>query len=247
MCDTKVCKQCGIEKSFDMFHKHKQTKDRLFAECKDCRSAHRKAKYQANRDRELTVNRAWKAENKERLAETNKRWKLENKEYYAAQQKAYSDNRRDLNSAYAKQWYLENKDRKLHLGRLWYLDNKEYKDAQNRQWRKENPEKVRQLTKLYRMVNVDKFKVYSAKYRAKKLQATPFWLNDVQIEDVLDFYTAARMFQLYTGNEYHVDHIVPLQGETVCGLHVPWNLQLLPWNENISKGNRYWPDMPEPE
>lgn len=247
MSELKICKCCGIEKALNMFHKHKETKDRHFAECKECRSARRKARYQSNRDIELAVNRAWKAENKERLAETNKRWKIENKDYYAAQQKDYRSTRLDLISEYNKQWYLENRDRKLHLGRLWYLNNKEYKDAQNRHWRKDNPEKVRQLARIYRMVNADKSRWFTAAYRARKLQATPLWLSEESIQEVLDFYTAARMFQTYTGIDYQVDHIVPLQGETVCGLHVPWNLQLLPSFDNQSKGNRYWPDMPDPE
>ena len=247
MCDTKVCKRCGIVKTLDSFERNSQLKDGHGNVCRVCRSLLRRERYKTNREKELAVNRAWREANRDRMRELGKRWKQENKEYYAAQQKAYNDTRRDLNSEYSKQWYQENKERKLTLGRLWYSNNKEYKDAQNRQWRKDNPDKARQIAKLYRMVNVDRARAFTSAYRAKKLQATPLWLDDSQIEEIMDLHKAARMFQIYTGIDYQVDHIVPLQGDIVCGLHVPWNLQLLSSFENQSKGNRYWPDMPEPE
>ena len=77
----------------------------------------------------------------------------------------------------------------------------------------------------------------SHRYWAKIWQATPPWLNASQIE---------RMREIYNGTplDYHVDHIVPLKGDLVCGLHVPWNLQYMPAKSNMSKGNRYWPGCP---
>lgn len=72
-------------------------------------------------------------------------------------------------------------------------------------------------------------KVYQAQVRALKLLRTPPWS---ETEEIVDFYNKCP-----TG--YHVDHIVPLQGNTVSGLHVLANLQYLLASENLSKGNRY--------
>ena len=59
-------------------------------------------------------------------------------------------------------------------------------------------------------------------------QATPPWAN---LEDILSFYDNRPA-------GYHVDHVIPLRGRDVCGLHVRANLQYLPASENLSKGNR---------
>ncbi len=46
------------------------------------------------------------------------------------------------------------------------------------------------------------------------------------------------------GRDVHIDHIVPICSDLVCGLHVPWNLQVIDAKANMAKGNRYWPDCP---
>lgn len=68
-------------------------------------------------------------------------------------------------------------------------------------------------------------------------RATPKWLTEKQIDRMRETYRTCPP-------GHHVDHIVPLKSDIVCGLHVPWNLQHMPAGPNMSKGNRYWPDCP---
>jgi len=87
------------------------------------------------------------------------------------------------------------------------------------------------------------FKIKASHYqslrRSRKSKATPLWLNDTHLSEIKNFYWLAKDLTAVSGDTYHVDHIVPLKGENVCGLHVPWNLQVLPADINLSKGNRY--------
>ena len=92
------------------------------------------------------------------------------------------------------------------------------------EWRKANPEKRR---------------AYNAWRRSARLSATPIWLTDSDKRKIGEFFSLARRMEHEIGVPMHVDHIVPLNGVGVCGLHVPWNLQVLSAAENISKGNRY--------
>ena len=67
--------------------------------------------------------------------------------------------------------------------------------------------------------------------------ATPKWLTKEQKQQIVDIYEHMRDCRATTGEDYHVDHIIPLRGENICGLHVPWNLQVLPADVNVSKSN----------
>jgi hypothetical protein len=103
---------------------------------------------------------------------------------------------------------------------------------------KNNPEKARQFSRNNRKKNYAKILALNANRRASKLSATPKWLNAVQKEQIKWFYAAARMMSQTSGVPHHVDHIHPLVGEGFNGLHVPWNLQVLPGSKNISKHNK---------
>lgn len=74
----------------------------------------------------------------------------------------------------------------------------------------------------------------SHRRRKRTQQATPSWLTVEQAGQIAALYEEAKA---RPGN-WHVDHIIPLRGKNVSGLHVPWNLQVIPAKDNLKKGNR---------
>ena len=79
----------------------------------------------------------------------------------------------------------------------------------------------------------------AAKRRTKILTQTPSWLTKEQRDDIINIYQAAAARTMHTNIQHEVDHIVPLRGENVSGLHVPWNLQILTEQENRQKSNKF--------
>lgn len=81
----------------------------------------------------------------------------------------------------------------------------------------------------------------TAKRRAAKMGSMPPWANSFFIEEA---YSLAKLRSKVTGIKWEVDHVVPLQSKTVCGLHAETNVRVIPAILNHTKGNRHWPDMP---
>lgn len=130
------------------------------------------------------------------------------------------DNTLDKNKAYGK----ANRSVTRKASKTYYYKNREVSIQRKLNWCKQNPEKAA---------------ASSANYRANKRQATPVWLTEDHRDQILRFYEHSKECRMLTGDEYHVDHIIPLAGENICGLHVPWNLQVLPSDINIAKSNKY--------
>ena len=151
---------------------------------------------------------------------------------------------------YEKRYRIENKERLKDLQKAWREKNKEYDSERKKSWHENNPdyrkdyneknkEHRKNLNIRWLRANKAKACAKTAKYKATKISATPLWLNKDQLGEIEYFYIMAQDAKMLTGEEYHVDHIVPLQGKNVCGLHVPWNLQVIPADINKSKGNKY--------
>lgn len=137
-----------------------------------------------------------------------------------------------------KDYKVRNKKILAVKQKLYNEINKEKISENRKRYYELNKKTERSTNKAYSAVNRARIYANNAKRRAIKLKATPEWLSQDQLEEIVEFYQIAQAFRLYTGQEYHVDHIVPLQGENVCGLHVPWNLQIILASENLRKSNK---------
>jgi hypothetical protein len=99
-------------------------------------------------------------------------------------------------------------------------------------------EDKRRYKKTHKVNNPDMYKEMTSLRRRRFRDATPKWLTDTQKMEIRLKYRLAIELSRATGERHAVDHIVPLHGENICGLHVPWNLQVLTQKDNLAKYNR---------
>lgn len=125
--------------------------------------------------------------------------------------------------------YQAKKQQILEQSKAYYEANKEKVLKRHAVWRGENKEAQKKYDTLWRQKNRGKARAKVRNYQARKLKAMPAW---AEVELIKQFYKNCP-------EGYEVDHIVPLQGKNVCGLHVLANLQYLPRTENRKKSNKF--------
>lgn len=135
------------------------------------------------------------------------------KEYEAANQQAIAEKKREYRAA-----------------------NKSSVSAQKKAWQQANKAKVAEYNRKWKQENRDRHNALGAKRHAAKMNRTPPWLTPEHYQQMKEKYDMAKQLT-DAGDPHEVDHIVPLQGETASGLHVPWNLQVIPRSHNRCKFN----------
>ena len=200
---------------------------------------------------------------REKMAEKHKQWHIKfaeknGKHYNSIQKQLLKKNNpekykeiTDKAKEYRKRKEAENPElyklKQSLKGKAYYYANKEKRQAAIKryrdnlpegttarwvkEWRKKNPEK--ELAKRQRYIDrhPGRLAMHTAAYRAQKIKATPKWLTEEHHKQIAEIYATCP-------KDCDVDHVVPLRGKNVSGLHVPWNLEHMEKLDNMSKGNR---------
>jgi len=159
-------------------------------------------------------------------------------------EKFYNEKQRKRNSCKAcdykrlKEWRIKNSDKIKKIQKNFYAKHKKRLSKQKAKYYSLNKEKTKAAQWRWECLNKDKRNAINSRKRAKKKQALAPWVDHVKVKAI--YKEAAELTQT-TGISHHVDHVYPLTSDFLCGLHVETNLQILKYDENIRKKNKYWP------
>lgn len=185
--------------------------ENLYAEMvRPCRNGHLSVRYKSN-------GACWACQDarRKKYRETEKGASKER----ASRRKSYQDRRCEMQEK-ARQWNAAN-------------PGSAAKASKN--WRENNKEKQRSYSYRYVRENKDRKACLSALYTKRKEKATPAWAD---LEKISDFYRLANSLTVETGIKHEVDHVIPIKGKNVCGLHVHENLQVITERDNRIKYNK---------
>ncbi len=195
----------------------------------------------------------------------NKRWRDKHKVELLAKEQKWREERREELREKSRKWRLANIAKSLAWGRAGYKAKRDDLVDKKRAYNAARKDEINAKSRSYRTQNLVKVLERSAKYRdanrealrekgrayqkthpevtratsmrriARKINATPAWVDHKAINAI--YKECVRITQ-ETGVRHSVDHIYPLHGRTVCGLHVSWNLRVITYLENCRKLNR---------
>ena len=232
-------------------------RDRILAKRRADRAANRDAvrakanAYRATRvEAARTYEKAWRAANPNKTREAAKSYRTTHADQLRAAKQAYHAAHRDQSSAYSRARRLAHLEEQRARDRAYHAANRAKVAAKNRAYRAENKRKCRardqawtdanrawvnERARRWRAAHPGSQIPYVLKRRAHEQRAQPAWANPDAIEA---FYKEAARLTRVTGIVHEVDHVYPLRGKTVSGLHCEANLQVVPQSVNRRKSNK---------
>lgn len=219
------CKNCQQEKELNEYHKSSANKDGLCLRCKACESLKSKERYRKDPAKRILKAKEWRAKN--RIPKGHKLGIYSIKRDHPNYNKIYYQNNKD------KFKYKPSENNKIRH-KKYRAENLESCRERSRKNHLKHRDKINQRTKEYKLANKARISALNAARRIKRNKATlPQYRNELTI-----IYKEAEILKSY-GFKVNVDHIIPINHDLVCGLHVPWNLQILTVADNKLKSNKF--------
>lgn len=234
----KICPKCSIDKSFSEYSKCAARKDGVRYECKTCATKARAEWAIKNPERNRELNRNWTRKNPEKNRAKSSAWNAANPLWKQTRDRAYYEENKEVFREKSKSYRDKNAPEIKLKKQAYYLDNKEKISVLRKLRYQETKQESREYSIRFKKENRAYYNAAGQMRALKKKKATPRWLSIEQIEDMRNLYRLSELMTSETGTAHHVDHIVPIMGIGVCGLHVPWNLRVITQEENLKKGRR---------
>lgn len=235
----KMCSKCKKTKPASEFFKSKRTKSGLQSQCKECKRP--KCKIRSSVTEGFVLCRVCETEKLPTEDNFHPSKLTNNSKVLICRECKNRINRESVNNEEARRrhtrWRKNNRAHVRKMSMVYKDKNRESIRESDKEYRQRTDVKLarRKYERKYYKNNRDKMIAISCAYNSRVRKATPKWENQSEINK---YYIKARDLGM------EVDHIVPITSDIVCGLHCVANFQMLTREENASKGNRFWPDMP---
>jgi len=227
---VKQCSKCGVVKPLDAFCRRADREDGRQPKCKACEAAYRAA----NAEKIAARLSEWRAANPAKVVALSVAYYAANREKILAEKSAYYAANRERILARTAEAYASSGEKRA--AKAAYRDaNREKIAAWWEAYSAANREAIREGRTRWASANPGKVAEAKTRRRIAESRAIPAWAN---ISLVAAYYTMAAAMTKASGVRHEVDHIEPLRGKHVCGLHNEFNLQVVRGRENARKGNR---------
>lgn len=222
----KTCTKCGEAKELEEFGSWGNSRPgKLKAQCKLCLNSSKREWHAQNKDAAHASNKAWLAANHKRRSEKTR-------PYLRAYRAQHGERLKAMGRAY----YQENKSSPEYIRtrQAWSARNWRAIQARSQSYYEKNSEAIRKRTRSWAVRHPAKCQGYSSARRAAEEQARLVKTTP----ELTRVFSKCRELTAATGVPHEVDHIYPLRGHLVCGLHVPSNLRVVTAKLNSRKGSK---------
>jgi DNA mismatch repair ATPase MutL len=183
----------------------------------------------------------WREKNRQKIRDRTNKWSKDNNERVTQ----WRRNWYAKNKEHVKQKEIERYERRKDYFKNKYATYNEFIKSKSKEYREQNREHIREYAKkkYHEIKHTEKYiaqmRANGMKRYTSKKKRCPTWLSNDDLWIIKEAYALANMRKRLTNMDWHVDHIIPLQGKTVSGLHVPNNIQVVPAKWNQYKNNRH--------